>query len=174
MKDLAAGDVSAFAAIYDRHAPRVYGLLARLLRYHGGADDVLQETFWHAWNTAGRYDPRRSTPAVWLFLIARSKAIDALRRGRRDPAAGSYFEPALESDASAQVESEELSASVRGGLSRLPEEQRTALVLAFYDGLTHEEIARRQDIPLGTAKTRIRLGMKRLREYLANYQEDAA
>lgn len=173
MSGIASGDVGAFTTLYDRHSPRVFGLLSRLLRHRGGAEDVLQETFCQAWTSAKRYDLARSSPLVWLLLIARSKAIDHLRR-RGDAAPAARHEPATSADASRDAEWNELAASVRGGLAELSDEQRIAVTLAFYEGLTHQEIARRQSIPLGTAKTRIRLGIQRLRDYLSHYQEDAA
>jgi RNA polymerase sigma-70 factor (ECF subfamily) len=163
IRAVAAGDAVAFAELYDRHAARVLGLLVRWLGDRGEAEDALQETFWHVWRRAARYDPGRAPPAVWLLLIGRSRALDRLRRRRPEAAAA---EGADADDPAAALVEEESSRQVREALALLPEEQRSAILLAFYGGLTHEQVARRQAIPLGTVKTRIRLGMKRLRQLL--------
>ncbi len=169
---VAAGDQRAFAQFYDRHAPRVLGLLVRTLRHRVDAEDVLQETFWHVWRNAAQYDPRRATPEVWLFLIARSRSLDFLRLRRRTTA-GATAPSTAPASASATdplqiVVRDETGQRVREAMGRLPEEQRSALCLAFYGGWTHEQVAAHQSIPLGTAKTRIWLGMKRLRTLLGD------
>jgi RNA polymerase sigma-70 factor, ECF subfamily len=166
IRDIAAGDQSAFAEFYDHHAPRVLGALVKWLSDRGDAEDVLQETFWQVWSRAGQYDAARSAPEVWLFLIARSRALDHLRRQRPEALANGRREPALLEDPAAALESDESMQQVREAMAKLPEEQRSAIRLAFFAGLTYEQVARSQAIPVGTAKTRIRLGMKRLRELL--------
>jgi RNA polymerase sigma-70 factor (ECF subfamily) len=160
-----AGDAAALAALYDRHAGQVLGLLVHWLGDRDGAEDVLQETFWQVWRRAAQYDASRSPPGAWLHLIARSRALDWLRRRRPEGAAGAGAASGPEDPAGALL-AEESSQRLRDALSRLPEVQRNAILLAFYDGLTHEQIARRQAAPLGTVKTRIRLGMRRLRRLL--------
>ena len=87
MARVAERDADAFAELYDRHAPRVFGLIRKILGSRGEGEDVLQETFWKAWRSAARYDPDRSSPLVWLVQIARSKAVDQLRHRARAPAA---------------------------------------------------------------------------------------
>jgi RNA polymerase sigma-70 factor (ECF subfamily) len=166
LEAIKAGDRQAFAALYDRHAPRLLGLLARWLGDCGEAEDALQETFWHVWRRAEQYDPTRSPPIVWLQLIGRSRALDRLRRRRpeADPAAGARV--AVPDDPAAALVADESSRQVREALALLPEEQRSAILLAFYGGLTHEQVAAHQAAPLGTVKTRIRLGMRRLRQLL--------
>jgi RNA polymerase sigma-70 factor (ECF subfamily) len=166
MLGMVEGDRDAFAAFYDRHAPRVLGLIEKWLEHRDGAEDVLQDTFCEVWRRAGKYDPARSTPAVWLLLLARSRTLDRKRRQRGPNGAPAAAEPMAPDDPIAAVENGEAAGRVRDALTRLPDEQRDAILLAFYGGMTHEEVAERQGVPLGTAKTRIRLGMRRLRKLL--------
>ncbi len=167
------GDGDAFAALYDRHAPRVLGLIVRLVGDRNEAEDVLQETFWQVWRQAAAWRPERGAAVVWIGMIARSRAIDRLRRRQTTPAAS-------EAVASATVEAEdgveraEQARLTRSILGQLPPDQMTAISLAFFSGLTHEQIARRHDIPLGTVKTRIRRGMQRLRVYLTEREAKTA
>lgn len=173
LSGIAAGDRDAFAEFYDRHAPRALGLLVKLLGARGDAEDVLQEVFWQVWSRAGQYDAARSTPQVWLYLLLRSRALDQLRRRRAGTAPPAYA-AAGDSDPVRDLERGEASERVRQALAQLPEEQRSAITLAFYSGLTHEKVAQHQSIPVGTVKTRIRLGMKRLRDLLGQEHEVAA
>ena len=165
---MASGDVTAFTEFFDRHSPRVFSLLCKWLGQRGDAEDVLQETFWQVWTRAGQYDAARSLPEVWLVLIARSRALDYLRRHRNGAAASLAQEPATLNDPGSDLERDESLRQLRTALADLPEEQRTAINLAFYGGLTHEQVARCQAVPLGTVKTRIRLGMKKLRSLLGD------
>lgn len=167
---VAAGDGRAFAALYDRTAPFVYGLLLRMLRNRDEAEDVAQEVYLQLWRTAATFDSRRSTAVAWIAMVARSRAIDRLRSetSRRAAVEGASVEP---SPASADPE-EDASISERRGLVRdamaeLPAEQRTALELAFFQGLSHREISERTDIPLGTVKTRIRAAVAKLEKALS-------
>jgi len=167
---VAAGDRAAFAAFYDRHAPAVFGLLIRMLPQRGDAEDVLQETFMQVWRQAGRFDPTRSSPFGWVVMMARSRAVDRLRQKVASPTSEPTDRPVL-SEAESALEREETAARIRRALALLPAEQRTAIDLAFYGGLTYEQVADRQAIPVGTAKTRIRLGMHRLRSLLGDSME---
>jgi RNA polymerase sigma-70 factor (ECF subfamily) len=171
VQDIVKGDEAAFAVFYDRHAARVLGMLIRLLGRRDEAEDVLQEAFWQVWRCAERYNPARSSPLVWLILIARSRALDLLRRRKAETALEDQDDPEIHGDPSLDVERQELAQNVRAGLDQLPEAQRHAVRLAFYDGLTHEQVAHSQNVPLGTAKTRIRLGMERLRDLLDSQGE---
>jgi len=171
LRAIASGDRAAFGAFYDRHAPRVLGLLVRLVRHRADADEVLQDTFWQVWTQAGQYDPDRAAPQAWLVLIARSRAFDLLRRRARRTEPAIEREPCRCHDAAGELAAAESSREVHAAVSRLPDEQRQAVWLAFFGGLTHDQIARQQGIPLGTVKTRIRLGMRRLREMLHPEQE---
>jgi RNA polymerase sigma-70 factor (ECF subfamily) len=171
VRDMVKGDDTALAAFYDRHAARVLGMLIRMTGRRDEAEDVLQEVFWQVWRCANQYNPARSTPSVWIILIARSRALDEIRRRKAATALHEEDEPAIHTDPSLDVQRHELARRVQTELDRLPEEQRQAVCLAFYDGLTHEEIAQSQKVPLGTAKTRIRLGMERLRNLLHTQRE---
>ena len=165
---IAAGDRQAFAPFYDRFAPMVYPMVLRIVREPADAADVLQETFWEAWEAAGTYDPNRGSPEAWIVMRARSRAIDRVRSMRRrsetfvGPLDESVTATAQEPKPDAAVDR----GTVRGALDRLPEAQREVIELAYYGGLTQTEIAERLKQPLGTVKTRIRLGLERLRDVL--------
>lgn len=163
---VAGGDEAAFAALYDRYAARVLGFLVRLLRRRSDAEDVLQETFLQVWSKAADFQAARANPLSWLFLLARSRALDLLRRRRLQETLPAARADEVVHDPAEHLEALETGLQVRAALAQLPEEQRTSILLAFYGGLTHEELAARQAAPLGTVKTRIRLGMQRLRSLL--------
>lgn len=172
LERMARGDGGAVAELYDRHARPVYSLALRILQDAADAEDVVQEVFAQAWLQASRYDAARGAVAAWLLTTARSRAIDRLRARRARPDLPSGALPAIDPVDSnrlpdAQLLSAEHVARVRSALSELPMLQRTALELAYYEGLSHAEIAARLEQPLGTVKTRIRLAMIKLRESLA-------
>jgi RNA polymerase sigma-70 factor (ECF subfamily) len=167
---VAAGDPGAFAVFYDRHSAAVFGLLIKLLPQRGDAEDVLQESFLQVWRQASRFDPERSSPFGWVIMMARSRAVDRLRQKAASPTSELPDRPVLP-EAELTFERDEDASRIRRALDLLPAEQRTAIDLAFYGGLTYEEVAARQAIPLGTAKTRIRSGMHRLRRLLADFTE---
>lgn len=163
---VAGGDRVAFAALYDRYAPRLLGLVVKILGIRGEAEDVLQETFLQVWSSAGRFDPTRSPPDVWLLLLARSRALDRLRR--RVAATGPAGTDPCAADAPpAEAARRDEAGRARSAVAGLPADQRLAVELAFFQGLTHEQIAAKVGAPLGTVKTRIRLGLTRLRARLA-------
>ena len=166
MHRVGVGDPAAFAALYDRHAARLFGLLICLLPQRVDAEDALQETFWQVWRQASRYDPARGSVEVWLAMVARSRGLDHRRRLRLETPEAALPEPEAPADPLRTLEESEKAQEVWQALARLPAEQREALSLAFYGGLTHEQVATRQGVPLGTAKTRIRLAMTRLRNLL--------
>lgn len=155
-------DSVAFAVLYDRLAPRVFGLIGRILRNHTDAEDVLQETFLQVWNQAERFDRARSVPLGWVLMIARSRATDRLRR-LPAPQSDTPLEPLADTDPVLGAVASEMAGRMTVALAGLPLEQAELLRLAFYEGWTHERIAARLGLPLGTVKTRIRLGMARLR-----------
>lgn len=165
---MAAGDRAAFAPFYDRYAPLAYPLILRIVRDRDDAADVLQEVFWEAWQSAATYAPGRGSPEAWVLMRARSRAIDRVRSIRRR---GATFVAPLDDAVAASPDeggpdaAEEASdrRRVQGALERLPEPQRQAIELAYFGGLTQTEIAERLEQPLGTVKTRIRLGLERLR-----------
>lgn len=167
----AAGDQDAFARFYDATSPAVYGLALRILRDPAEAEEVALDVFLQVWRDAARYDPGRGSALAWVLVLARSRAIDRLRSRRPQRRAETVFDEAeLADDAHGPGETTWISqqgAFVRRALRELPGEQRVALELAYFGGLTHAEIAERLGLPVGTAKTRIRLGMMKLREALA-------
>lgn len=166
---LTFGDAEAGRLFVRRFQSRVFGLALSVLGDPVLAEDIAQEAFLRAWKHGQTYDPRRGTVAAWLLRITRNLAIDALRLRRAEvtdpdvlaalapPSHDSVEDAALTSDAVA---------AVRRALRSLPEEQSRALLLAAFFGKTAEEIARSEAIPLGTAKTRIRLGLRRIRTLL--------
>ena len=162
---VAARDRAAFLALYDRYAGRVYGLCLRMLQDSAAAEEVSQETFLKLWARAGQFDPSRGALVSWLLTIARRSALDRFRREARRPRRQpDDSDEGLDRIPDPSSESEEARwGSLRLALQELPAEQRSAIQLAYYQGLSHREIAEFLDIPLGTVKTRIRLGMQRLR-----------
>ena len=168
---IAAGDRDAFSRFYDLTAPMAFGLIRRVLRDPEAAADVLQEVFWQVWQDASRYDPTRGSPEAWLVTRAKTRAIDRLRSMRRRDR--TFVAPVDESVAQRREEQAENPAVaaedrslVQTALAQLPEAQRRVIELAFFEGLTQSEIATRLGEPLGTVKTRARLGLDRLRGVL--------
>jgi RNA polymerase sigma-70 factor, ECF subfamily len=171
----AAGDEAALGVLYDTHARAMYSLALRILGDESDAEEVTQDVFAQAWRQAGRYDASRGTVAAWLLNMTRTRAIDRLRarRARPDSSAARAAEelsPALTApyvdpgDALGVARDAE---RVRAALQQLPLLQRLAIELAYFEGLTQTEIAERLEQPLGTVKTRIRLGLSKLRESLS-------
>ena len=175
---IANGDATAFEQLYDRYASTIYALLLRILCNADDAQEVLQETFVKAWTSARMFDAVRGSEVAWLISIARSRGIDRLRsrkiRVEREDEAGrelSVHAAFVDRNTGADhaIQSQERIA-VRGALAELPEAQRIALELAYFEGLSQSEIAARLSEPLGTIKTRMQLGMKKLRERLQAHQ----
>jgi RNA polymerase sigma-70 factor (ECF subfamily) len=175
---VARGDLVAFEELYDRYSSTLYALLLRILSNPEDAQEVLQEAFVKVWTNAGSYDASRGSEAAFLISIARSRGIDRLRsrriRSDRENDAGreisvhsSFVVNRTGSDDA--IQSQERKA-VRSALTDLPEAQRLALELAYFDGLSQSEIAAKLGEPLGTIKTRMQLGMKKLRERLRAFQ----
>ena len=174
LRRLAAGDQAAAGALYDRHSRPAYSLILRIVGDEGDAEDVLQEVFAQAFRQAGRYDASRAPVAAWLLMVARSRSIDRVRSRRVRPESHASDGPASMDDlpgtmpdAATSILDDEQALSVRRALGALPVIQRMAIELAYYDGLSHREIAARLEEPLGTVKTRIRLGLLKLRDALA-------
>jgi RNA polymerase sigma-70 factor, ECF subfamily len=168
---LARGDQHALAELYDRHAKPIYSLALRILRERADAEDIVQEVFAQAWNQAARFDTSRGAVAAWLLMMARSRAIDRLRSRRSRPETASDAavvermpDAAVRQDL--QLLSSEQVELVKSALNGLSAPQREVLELAYYEGLTHTEIADRLAEPLGTVKTRIRQAVIKLRESL--------
>ena len=172
---MSRGDQAAAAALYDRHGGMLFGIALRILRERSDAESVVLEALMQAWRHAESYDAARATVAGWLVTLVRTRALDLLRsRGRQerlvdaaqraDVHQSSIVEtPAIEE----RLDESSRAVVVNRALKSLPDVQRNAIELAFYEGLTHSEIAERLGQPLGTIKTRIRLGMTKLRDVLS-------
>ena len=170
IRAVAEGDQQALAALYDATSRIVYGLLLRILSDASAAEEVLLDVYTQVWRQAGAYSPARGTSLAWLTTIARSRAIDRLRRGRQEQQRTEPLEEAtlgaIGESAEEEVRAGEVRAIVRAALDALAPEQREVIELAYYGGMSHSEIAAARGLPLGTVKTRTRLGMMRLREVL--------
>jgi RNA polymerase sigma-70 factor, ECF subfamily len=163
---VATGDQSAFAAVYDQLAPAVYGIVRRVLRDPAQAEEVAQEVFVEVWKQAPRFDVGRGSVRTWALTIAHRRAVDRVRseQAHRDRHARTTAEPAgtQAGPEDSTVDRDDRRRAV-AAMTALPNAQRQVLELAFYDGLTHVQIAERLDVALGTVKTRIRDGLIRLR-----------
>ena len=179
---MAAGDERALGALYDRWSAAVRALGLHMLRDRDEADAVTEETFWQAWRQADRYDAGRGAVSGWLLTIARSRSLDRLRaraRSREDatPATDAAFDAAAARDDAGlaapdeMVEAADRRAVVAAVLRELPAEQREAVTLAYFAGLSQSEIAERTGQPLGTVQTRIRLALRKLRDQLRPFAE---
>jgi RNA polymerase sigma-70 factor, ECF subfamily len=170
LQQMASGDGDAFRRFYDRYASLVFTFALRLLGARSDAEDLLQEVFLQVWRQAQSYSPERGSPEAWLITMTRSRAIDKLRSlRRRDISPLSPDQPPRLEGGTPVVpptQASEAKLTVQGVLTKLPEAQRTVLELAYFDGLTQSEIAARLGEPLGTVKTRIRVGLERLRGFL--------
>ncbi|MCS6287866.1 MAG: sigma-70 family RNA polymerase sigma factor [Nitrospira sp.] len=173
---IAAGDQPALAEFYDASSAKVFGLAMKILADRTAAEEVTMDVYTQVWRRASTYDAERGTPGSWLMTLAKTRAIDRFRssyleQGRQvplDQAAELPGDVATPEQYSADLERQRL---VQEALASLSAEQRQAIALAYYWGLSQSEIADRLKLPLGTVKTRMRLGMIRLREVLAPHGE---
>jgi RNA polymerase sigma-70 factor (ECF subfamily) len=172
---VASGDTGALEILYDQHAAAVLGVSFRIIGDRLVAEDVLQETFWRVWQSAVTYQAQRGSFTSWLFRIARNLAIDAYRRQSVRPQAIAEMtdsDPILDQlpdpnmDVSEQAQANLKAQTVRNALATLPREQRQVIELAYFYGMTRQEIAERTGEALGTIHTRARLGLQKLREEL--------
>ncbi len=171
LRQLAAGDVESFAAIYDRYSRSVYSLAWKMLGDVQTAQEVTQEVFEAVWRGAKAFAPGRGRARTWILAMAHHKSVDAMRRQRvraSEPLSEAHPD---EADVVALAMRRVEGAAVRAALATLSEAQRTVVVLAYYGGYTQQEIARRLGVPLGTVKTRIRDGLLRLRDRLRAAEE---
>jgi RNA polymerase sigma-70 factor (ECF subfamily) len=175
---VAKGDHQAFSQLYDHSSTLLFTLAVRILGNHEEAAELLQDVYLEVWRKVSRYDVGRGTPIAWLITLTKSRAIDRLRArtARGHQATGS-----LEAGAATQLTDEgpspfqtkadqDLRTAVVTAVSGLPQAQQQAIELAYYEGLSHTEIASRLNQPLGTVKTRIKLGMSKLREGLQQWR----
>jgi RNA polymerase sigma-70 factor (ECF subfamily) len=163
MAGIMAGDESSMAQLYDRYSGIVYSVALRVLADTAAAEDVLQEVFLQLWRNPEVFDGRRGSLAPWLAVIARNRAIDAVRKRRPEVDLEEIVIP-LECSLEDETERRRAVEKVRGALNSMSATQRAALEMAFFQGLTHTEIAEQTGEPLGTIKTRIRNGLIALRK----------
>lgn len=171
----AQGDQAALAAFYDRTSPQVFGLVLKILNNREAAEEVTLDVYTQVWRQAHTYDQARGAPGAWLMTLARTRAIDRFRAGAAEHGriesldAAELF--ASDDDTPEQdVAEQERRRYIQQALAVLTLEQRQAIALAYFYGLSQSEIAEKLQLPLGTVKTRIRLGMIKLREALAPYE----
>ena len=183
MARVAAGDTSALSALYDQHAAVVLGVCVRILRDRAEAEEVLGDVFLEVWRRKERYDPARGGVAAYLVMLARARALDRLRaRTRRLAREVGSADDDAGSGAAAATAPSPLEGAVAGerrrqvllAMEELAPEQRRSLELAFFDGLSHSEVAATLGEPLGTVKARIRRGMLHLKERLQSMYEQGA
>jgi RNA polymerase sigma-70 factor (ECF subfamily) len=158
-----SGNEQAMAQLYDRYSPIVYSVALRVLGDTGAAEDILQEVFLQLWRSPDMFDASRGSLPGWLAVIARNRAIDSLRK-RRPETDISEVVVSVEPDLAGKAEWSRAADKIRGALGAMPAPQRSALEMAFFEGLTHTEIAEKTGEPLGTVKTRIRAGLMMLRK----------
>ena len=178
LRRVADGDSGGLGALYDRHGRSVYSLALRILGDESDAEEVTQDVFAQAWRRAAQYDESRGTVAAWLLVMARTRAIDRFRARRVRPEGRVHDDdgltlqqlPATAPDAASELLAVERGQHVRRALEALPFLQRMAIELAYFEGLSQREIAERLEQPLGTVKTRMRLGLLKLRDALVEAQ----
>jgi len=173
IRSIMEGKSNALGELYDRYGRLVYSLAFQVVGDSGTAEEVSQEVFLQIWHKAGTYQAQQGKVVTWLSSVARHKAIDSLRRkGARPEGHQVEFENEEESDlvdpigVEEQVELSQRSLAIRRAISHLPLDQKKALAMAYFKGMTHQEVADATGEPLGTVKTRIRLGMLKLRQLL--------
>ena len=171
IRKVSEGDQSALATLYDTTNRLVFGLILRIVNDWATAEEVSLDVYTQVWRKADTYDGKRGTPLAWLMTIARSRAIDRIRSGKKEQQSKEPLESVGEVTATGSSPEEDTAISerkrmVRSALGTLSPEQREVIELAYYSGLSHSEIAAHLGQPLGTVKTRTRLGMMKLREIL--------
>jgi len=167
IKRIVARDEAALALLYDRYAGMLSSLLYRILRDTQATEEILQDIFYQLWRNAGQFDASRGSLPCWLAVIGRNRAISHLRR--HNPAAGEELVEnmiALPFNLESTLAQQQLLGRVKRALESLPQEQRAAVELAYFEGMTHSEIARCTGDPLGTVKTRLRSALETLRRNL--------
>lgn len=171
MRQVAAGEIGGLETIYDRYHAMAYALALRITTETGLAEDVVQDSFLGVWRYASRYSEDKGSLRGWLLAIVRHRAIDAIRRQRASVAIGEEADeatpaaltlPDIWPEVAGRLDAEQ----IRRAMTTLPPAQRDVIELAYFDGLTQREIAERTNAPLGTVKSRIRLGLATLRDQL--------
>lgn len=179
VRRLKARDERALAELYDLVAPWVLGVAFRILQDEDEAEEVVSDVFVQVWGRIDQHDARRGPLVPWILSIARNRALDVLRRRRRwwrkaerwERARTAEAEDSAPTPAEASVPGWPVHREVHAALAALPDEQRRVVLLAYFEGLTHSEIARRLDQPLGTVKTRLRIAQQKLAEALQHVKD---
>jgi len=170
LRDIQRGDRGAFAALYDRHASAAFGLAVKVTGDRGMAEEVVQDAFLALWRQAPRFDPARGQVRSWLLTIVHHRAVDAVRRrtARPERAMPDGAEEYLAAPGRPDEQAEQAldAAAVREAVSLIPEDQRRTVEMAYFAGMTHVEIAEATGVPLGTVKSRLRIGLEKMREHL--------
>lgn len=173
---MTAGDEGALVSLYDRWAGKVYAVIVELLRKPDDAEDVLEETFWYAWRTAPAFARDRTTVGSWLFTIGRMRALEhmrARRRGETPVGTRKFTDPGPDSSIVTRDPAQQRIRLLAKAVRELPPEERRVLELAYLSGRSESDIATRTGAPLETVKTRIRHGMRHLRDRLGEQREDS-
>lgn len=164
------GDQQAVAVLYDRYGGVAYGLALRVTSDSATAEDVVQDAFVSVWKQCGRFDPGRGQVKSWLLTIVHHKAVDAVRRkmGRNERALPEGPEEFVATHGRPEAAAEMMmdAEAVREAVKLVPDDQRRTIEMAYFLGMTHLEIAERMGVPLGTVKSRLRIGLEKMREYL--------
>jgi RNA polymerase sigma-70 factor (ECF subfamily) len=179
MRQVAAGEIGGLETLYDRYHTMAYALALRITTETGLAEDVVQDSFLGVWRNAGRYAETKGSVRGWLLAIVRHRAIDAMRRRRAGVALGDEVDETLPAaltlpDIWPEVAGRLDAEQVRRALTALPPAQREVIEMAYFDGLTQREIADRTQAPLGTVKSRMRLGLVSMRQQLARENDGAS
>ncbi len=172
MQLVAAEDIDAFEAVYDRHSAAAFSLAYRIVGNRTTADDVMQEAFLSIWRSRERYEPDRGSLRSWILGIVHHRALDVLRRAsvhdrRRASAEGIEEQHEAAERTEVEVARREEARSIRAAIDDLPERQGQVIQLAYFGGFTHTQIAEMLEMPIGTVKGRMRLGLDKLRQHLS-------
>jgi RNA polymerase sigma-70 factor (ECF subfamily) len=175
IQQIGAGDQKAFGTLYDRYKTLVFSLAVKIAGNHETAEDITLDVFTQIWEHADKYHPKKGSVRVWVASITRYRSIDTLRRRNirlylHHPSWSDIQLEALPSNENPDdaLQSAEIRRKVSNSINRLPEDQQEALAMAYYKGYTHRQIAEALNEPLGTIKTRIRLGLQKLRQMFKN------
>ena len=166
LASIQSGEQDAMAKFFQRYSSTVYSVALRVLKDPGEAEDVMQEIFIQVWKTPGAFEAGRGSLGGWLMVVARNRAIDRLRRRRPSDPIELFALPSATNLAN-EAERSVLIGKIRVAMNSLPAEQQISVELAFFEGLSHSEIAQKTGDPLGTVKTRIRLALLTLRKALS-------
>jgi RNA polymerase sigma-70 factor (ECF subfamily) len=172
LRQIAAGDRAAFAEFYDRHSTLMFSVASRILNNPGDAEDVLQEVFVQIWEKAKNFDPKLGKVSSWVAILVRNKAIDRIRASQRrtrlaeEAGMESAIANEISESANEAIHGHDKAKLIQSAIVELPAEQRRAIELAYFSGLTQDEISKKLNEPLGTIKARIRRGLLKMRDQL--------